>query len=63
MTLADFGFFVSDTGAFTIASASGDTLQGSFDFSATLSFPIGDDSVMLQGTFTAVPGDVASIIQ
>jgi hypothetical protein len=62
VTLADFGFFVSDTGAFTIASASGDTLQGSFGFSAT-SFFVGDDSVMLAGTFTAVPGDVASIIQ
>jgi hypothetical protein len=63
VTLADFGFFVSDTGAFTVATAIGDTLQGSFAFAATLTFPLGDDSVALEGTFTAVPGDVASIIQ
>jgi hypothetical protein len=60
VSLAEIGAFVSDTGAFTITSASADTLRGTFDFSASLAIGIGvtADSVRLQGSFTAVAGQV-----
>jgi hypothetical protein len=60
VSLAEFGAFVSDTGAFTITSASADTLRGTFAFSASLLIGSGvsADSVRLEGSFTAVAGQV-----
>jgi hypothetical protein len=59
-TAAQLGAFVSDTGEFTITSASADTLRGTFDFSASLFLGVGitADSVRLEGSFTAVAGQV-----
>lgn len=63
LTLADYGVFFSDTGAFTISTASADTLRGTFDFSTSAFLVFGSvtaDSVRLQGSFTAVAGQVPS---
>jgi hypothetical protein len=65
VTALDLGLFTSDTGAFTISAASADTLRGTFDFttSAFVTFGslTGTDSVRLQGSFTAVAGQVPAL--
>ncbi len=64
VTLADLGIFVSDTGAFTIGAASADTLRGIFDFSTSAFLVFGSvtaDSVRLEGSFTAVAGQIPSL--
>jgi hypothetical protein len=62
VTVLDLGFFTSDTGAFTISAASADTLRGTFDFTTNAFLVSGSlagvDSLRLQGSFTAVAGQV-----
>ncbi|UCF40807.1 MAG: hypothetical protein JSW43_00230 [Gemmatimonadota bacterium] len=63
VTVVDYGVFFSDTGTFTISAASADTLRGTFDLTTSAFLTIGSvtaDSVRLQGTFTAVAGQVPS---
>jgi hypothetical protein len=62
VTVLDLGFFTSDTGAFNISAASADTLRGTFDFTTSAFVTSGSlagvDSLRLQGSFTAVAGQV-----
>ena len=63
VTALDIGTFIRDTGAFTISAANADTLRGTFDFATSAFLVFGSvtaDSVRLEGSFTAVAGQVPS---
>ncbi len=56
-----FATFLSVTGTITITSSSDEQVSGTFEFSGAQregAFGVTADSVMVSGSFTAVPGDV-----
>lgn len=59
------GLWVSHEGAFTLTSAGEDRLVGTFEATVVAFFAVGEfvgaDTLMMVGSFSAVPGDVTSL--
>lgn len=65
ITVLDLGLYWSLTGSFTIDTSTEERVAGSFSFTATFRILLGDvtaEDVVLEGTFSAVPGTIPSPI-
>ncbi len=66
ITQLDVATFLSDTGSFTLTTVTADRVEGTFRFTATAFLVVGEvnaDSVRIEGSFTAVPGEIPGIAQ